>query len=84
MDSKDDVKMSNDKNHKNPNKDVDCSLTQQFDLDVNLLHLGIHHWGYFPLGIYSIALFLVFMCPAQYMTGKMVERKEWTSEQTQQ
>ena len=48
--------------------------SEEFDLNANLVHLGI--WGSsFPLGIYSIALFLVFMCPAQYMTGRW--QREW-------
>ena len=45
----------------------------EFDLDTNLMQLG--NCGPFPMGIYLIALFLVFMCPAQYMTGWWGERE---------
>ena len=75
MGPKDELEMSNDKNHDENPTDTNGSLTRQFDLDANLLHLGLSHCGYFPLGIYSIALFLVFMCPAQYMTGTVKEKK---------
>ena len=45
----------------------DDDSQEEFDLDTNLMQLG--NCGLFPMGIYLVALFLVFMCPAQYMAG---------------
>ena len=38
-----------------------------FDLDDNLVHLGIR--GFFPSGIYFILSFFVFLTPMQYMSS---------------
>ena len=73
MGEQDEFEASTDKCDDFNDKNGNAIATQLFDLDDNLLHLGLKNWGFFPWGIYSIAVFLVFMCPAQYLAGRQEE-----------
>ena len=44
-----------------------ATTVEDFDLDENLMHLGIK--GFFPTGLYFILSFLVFIVPMQYMSS---------------